>query len=296
MVLDEYDYILYNVAQLSGRGSLVILGDTIIPWLLGTLLLLALLTLVITFKTWRDMKRSPYFFLRRQAEKRMQSYSLASLGLLLAASVTSTYAWQTPSDTTPRVAILVNSKPPKEEIVALVQAASDAEANDVRLPELAESEVPSTVSADLELLAPVDLLIEVDPILPEAFDKFEPIAQLQGATAIGQILFSTEIGTNYEAINPRRIFAEGRYTLYATFDFADMSNGMEWSWVWRHNGSVVDGGNELWNYGENGLGFIYLNPTQGFSNGEYGLEVFVNGDMLSQSSATMNNAAVAAGN
>lgn len=71
---------------------------------------------------------------------------------------------------------------------------------------------------------------------------------------------------------------------------------MAWSWVWRHNGQVIDGGNELWAYGDEGPGYIYLNPEEGFAEGRYSLEVWVNGELLGQASATMNDAAVAAGN
>ncbi|MCB0000072.1 MAG: hypothetical protein KDE56_30120, partial [Anaerolineales bacterium] len=75
-----------------------------------------------------------------------------------------------------------------------------------------------------------------------------------------------------------------------------MANGMEWAWVWRHNGEVVDGGNEIWNYGQEGPGYIFFAPEEGFASGDYSLEVWVNGELLTRSTAVMNNAAVAAGN
>jgi hypothetical protein len=273
----------------------LVLGDTIIPWLLGTFLLLALLTLTVTIKAWREIKRSPFFFLRRQAEKRMQTYSLASLCLVLASTVTAGYAWQEPPDETPRVAILTNSKPAKEEIAALfaeVEPAAD------ELTALAETSITDTrlpVASSLDL-GIGGFLAGPDSILPDEFDQFAPAVELKDDTSIGQLSFSTELGANYQALEPRRIFAEGQYTLYATFDYADMANGMSWSWVWRHNGSVIDGGNELWNYGDTGPGYIYLNPEEGFQNGEYDLEVWVNGEKFAESSVVMNNAAVSAGN
>ncbi|MBK7180127.1 MAG: hypothetical protein IPH82_23580 [Chloroflexi bacterium] len=54
-------------------------------------------------------------------------------------------------------------------------------------------------------------------------------------------------------------------TLYATFDYSEMEDGMAWAWVWRHNGEVLEGGNELWDYGNEGPGFIYLSPEEGSS-------------------------------
>ena len=71
---------------------------------------------------------------------------------------------------------------------------------------------------------------------------------------------------------------------------------MEWAWVWRHNGKVIDGGNELWVYGDDGPGYIFLDPEEGFQEGRYSLEIWVNGELLGQAAANMNDAAAAAGN
>lgn len=122
------------------------------------------------------------------------------------------------------------------------------------------------------------------------------MADLLSTTDLGTLVFSTEVTTDYDAIDPSRIFGEGSYTLYATFDYTDMVDGMEWAWVWRHNGKVIDGGNELWAYGDEGPGYIYLSPEEGFLEGQYSLEIWVNGELLNQGTALMNNAAVAAGN
>lgn len=262
-------------------------SDSIVPWLLGTFLLLMVLTSAITIKSWRDLKRSPYFFLRRQAEKKLQSYLMASLALMLVTAVTSAFAWQEPEDMTPRVAILANAKPPREDIRALFRESDAADTAVAETALLIES------TPDLPLAA---VETETGQTLPAQFDQFKPTAELNQETDLGALAFSTEISERYQAINPAGIFAEGFYTLYATFDYAQMANGMEWAWVWRLNGKVIDGGNELWNYGGNGPGYIYFTPEEGFLNGEYSLQVWVNGEMLAQSEVVMNNAAFAAGN
>jgi hypothetical protein len=71
---------------------------------------------------------------------------------------------------------------------------------------------------------------------------------------------------------------------------------MVWSWIWRQDGQVIDGGNELWAYGDDGPGYIYLSPEEGFGEGTYTLEIWVNDQLMGQASATMNDAAAAAGN
>jgi hypothetical protein len=298
LTLDSSFAFPYNESTF-GKRTFVILGDTIFSWLLAALLLLALLALSITIKSWREMKRSRYFFLRRQAEKRFQVYSLASLLLLLGTTLTSAFAFQTPADNTARVAILTNSKPPSQEIIAAVRPTGPAAALEIAPVERIAAE-PRTLASDIPLQEPIEepvIETEAGPNLPEAVAVSEQAGGVEEqASTIGVLRFSTEIGQNNQALSPGYIFSEGFYTLYATFDYADMADGIEWSWVWRRNGAVFDGGKEIWNYGQRGLGYVYLNPPDGFQNGEYELEVWVEGELLGQSSLTVNSAAVTAGN
>ena len=109
-------------------------------------------------------------------------------------------------------------------------------------------------------------------------------------TVLGPILFSTDISGNYEAVSPSTRFGNGYFTIYATFAYEEMTNDISWSWVWRRNGEVVDGGNQSWSHGENGPGYVYYRPESGFDLGNYTLEVWVNGDLMAQSSFTVTDA------
>ncbi len=260
---------------------------TVAPWVAGLLVFVAALSTLAALKAMRAMKKSPYFFMRIQAEKRFRRYSSATLLFLLVAAATAVYGIQTPPvDQTARMAILANSKPPTEEVVKLVDraAVADAEIQAITEELLTASEAPA------ELETPEDTTI-----IPPEYDKFEPTASLQDDTALGKIAFSTDVDDEYQAVEPNDIFAEGDYTLYATFSYDDMADGMSWAWVWRLDGDVVEGGNELWAYGADGPGYIYLSPEEGFQNGRYSLDVWVNGELLTSSAAIMSNAA-AAGN
>jgi hypothetical protein len=272
-----------------------LISNTIGPWLLGISVSLSLLAVTLMIKAWRDMKRSPYFFLRQQAEKQLQSYAVKSLVLLLVTAVLSLYIWQQPEpDTTLRVAILSNTKPPKAEILQLF--AEDAAADEID----ADDFFLDGSSRDLFDLTLVGEMRERGALavttLPEQYDRVRPLVELNDDTELGKIFFSTEVDRSFNAIDPRFIFAEGRYRLYATFSYDGMVDGMAWSWVWRHNGEVVEGDNELWQYGTDGPGYIFYGPESGFRNGEYTLEVWVNGELMTQATAIMNSAAVTAGN
>ena len=221
--------------------------------------------------------------MRQQAEKRLQTYMSTSLVLLFITVCVAAYAWQTPGDNIARVAVLLNAKPPAADVVELIQDSPET----VEAAELVQTLADSQTS---------EAIVSSKPSLPEAFDKFEPTAELSENTELGSLYFSTDVTDRYEPVDPNNLFAEGFYTIFATFEYEAMADGMEWAWVWRHNGEVVEGGNELWEYGDAGPGYIYLNPDEGFQNGQYSLDVWVNGELLTRSDLTINTAAAAAGN
>jgi len=245
------------------------------------------------------MKRSPYFFQRLQAGKRLQTYLSASFALFVITMIVGFYAWQEPVDSTVRSAIISNSKPiPEIE-----------EVEEEAFPSLDETIVDESISTEdrdiaLGLAEPNPQLITVieQPLvatqltLPETYDRLNPEADLKDNSNLGTLTFSTEVTESYDAVDPRQIFAEGFYTLYATFDYEGLDDGMVWSWVWRHNGNVVEGGNEVWAYGQEGPGYIFFSPEEGFQAGQYSLDVWVNGELMAQSSAVMNNASISANN
>ena len=274
-------------------------GTTITPWILGTLALLLLFALVVSFKSWRDMKRSPYFFMRRQAGKRLQTYSIASTCLILVTLFVGAFALRpSTSDNILRVAPIANAKPPTEEIRNLVNSAPTSTIEllteeGVSIDELAASNVGQ--GAETVEISPAELLQQLRT-LPDQFDQYSPTVDLQDNTEITPLVFSTKINDEYKAANPETIFPEGNYTIYATFDYAYMEDGMVWSWVWRKDGEVVSGGNEVWNYGDDGPGFVYYNPEEGFSDGDYTLEIWVNGELFTQSDMLINTAAASANN
>lgn len=272
------------------------ISGTITPWILGTLLLLILLATAIVVKSWREMKGSPYYFMRLQAEKRLQTYSFVSMGLILFTAVFAGSVLQSPEDNTPLVAVLTNAKPASEEIQKLVQSAQ-SQADEV-VPETELTLTPSVISTTSNDPFGIDAqeLTQSVLTLPEEFDRFEPSADLTDDTALGEISFSTKLNDEYEAINPTNIFNVGSYTVYASFSYDGMADGMEWAWVWRHEGEVVEGGNELWKYGSDGPGYIYYNPEEGFRAGDYSLEVWVNGELLTRSTMTMTGSALSTGN
>lgn len=253
---------------------------------MGGLLLLVILTLSITIKSWRESKRFPYFFLRVQASKRMQRYLASTLVLGLITVITAAYAWQAPEDTTTRLAPISHAKVRSETTASAEEGDAQAEAS----PATVEINTVPAYGRSASSVLESEAVSQDSLSLPEQYDQVEAVSDLAASTAVGPILFSADISDDYEAISPSTRFGKGFFTLYATFAYEEMADGMSWSWVWKRNGEVVDGGNQRWSYGEDGPGYVYYRPESGFDLGNYTLEVWVNGDLMAQSSFTVTDA------
>lgn len=271
-------------------------NETTAPWILLFLGALSLITIAKTFSSWRQVKRSPYFFLRQQAEKRLQGYMWATFLVIASAGGTLALSQQAPPDNTVRMALLANAKPaaaaqaaPSPDDLPVISLDSPAPIEiSARGSELSET-VPISAPLSLALERPGAQPLSLEPVLPDEFNQVEATEELTPTTEFTRLVFSTEINDDYDPVSPRRTFVQGFFTIYATFDYQGMAEGMEWAWVWRRDGEVVNGGNELWEYGSNGPGWIYYEPPEGFSPGEYTLEVWVNEELFQQASLTIEN-------
>ena len=239
-----------------------IFSQSIAPWVLSAFLLAFLSLSTLTLRALREVKHAPYFFQRRQAQQRMQSYSLTSLVMLVMIVAVATYAWRPPNHTAPRITLLAHAKPVIEN------------------PLLALNAAQAVASAAAKTATPVPVAV-TPPSLPSEFNLLTPAAELTTNTQIEALSFSTTITDQYEPVGSRRTFGEGFFTLYATFNYDHMADGMVWSWVWRHDGQGVSGGHQAWTYGDQGAGYVYFNPETGLEKGEYSLEIWVNGERLS---------------
>ncbi len=276
-----------------------LINETTAPWILGGLGVLVLITLAQILSAWRRVKRSPYFFLRQQAERRLQNRIWTLVAIFVAGGVTLYYSNQAPPDTTIRMALLAQAKP------ASVLAAEPI-ADELPVISLDEPDAFQIVNGENPLTAGDTLTASLDasldpaarlagpagePLLPDDFNLVEPEVELTDDSQFTRLVFSTEINDDYDPVSPRRTFVEGFFTIYATFDYLGMADGMAWSWVWRRDGEIVNGGNELWQYADEGPGWIYYEPPEGFAPGTYTLEVWVNGELFQQASLVVESEA-----
>lgn len=276
-----------------------IINETTAPWILGGLGVLVLITLVRIFSAWRRVKHSPYFFLRQQAERRLRNHIWTTFGIFVLGGVVLFYGNQAPPDQTVRMAVIAKAKPvaalatepaPGELPVIDLSSPPDFEFANGRSSLTATAAI--TTARDLTLTGLDGLAVpDGEPVLPDEFDQIEPEVELTEEASFTNLVFSTEINDDYDPVSPRRTFVEGFFTIYATFDYVGMADGMAWSWVWRRDGEVINGGNELWQYADDGPGWIYFEPPEGYAPGQYTLEVWVNGELFQQGSFVVESEA-----
>jgi hypothetical protein len=217
-----------------------------------------------------------------QAGKKMQRYLVMSFVLVLLAAVASAYAWQSPEEMPELVGVLKHAKPNPDifEATEVEEPAADDAPETVTINLTPPSEKEAVFSA-ADLLEsqdepePVQEEVVVGQVVPE-----NPVAD---DSQLGDIAFSLDISGNYQAVDPGYQFAEGFYTLYATFAYRGMADGTNWAWSWQRNGSEIEGGNQVWSYGQEGPGYIYFKPEEGFRSGEYSLAIWVGDELQSQS-------------
>jgi hypothetical protein len=213
-----------------------------------------------------------------------------SIGLVLLTIGTTAYAWQVPEDTTPRVAVLNHAKPVSAETSPDLVAPGGDLAAEVETDSPETVEISLSGGSDQTSVGGTNIIDPLlRPSLPEEYDRFEATVELKDSTTIGDISFSTDVSDDYQAIDPGRRFTTGYFTLYGTFSYDDMEDGMVWSWLWKRNGQVIEGGNQVWVYGNDGPGYVYLKPEEGFAIGDYILEVWVNGELFAQANFTITD-------
>lgn len=252
----------------------------------------------------------------------MQSYSIGTLVMLVITACVAVYAYSPTLEASPRVRAISDAKPQLiqiEEIEEAVAATTiiesslrDTVAEPSAIVEAAPSQLALTNSSaapeesvrifegsldvadetDFEEVAAVEeesdtaAIIEEDDSAAVTDDAVAATIEEEIVVVepnIQSVAFATRIDDNFNPVSARYEFPTGSYTVYATFDYAGIENGTPWSWIWKHNGIEVGGGSQAWEHGDSGPGWVYFSPDGGFSEGEYTLEIWLDGELATQS-------------
>ncbi len=148
----------------------------------------------------------------------------------------------------------------------------------------------STVKADTSIAVP-------SPASPasQAADRFDlsarpgcpnppPVeSRLILTPTLSVISFSAQQGPDGWPINPTLQFTQTLTRVLATFNYLGLRNGLTWERVWYYGDQELQRGSGVWSAGPNGkLTIQAVTQTDGFTPGRYRLELYVNGQLLSQ--------------
>ncbi len=212
----------------------------------------------------------------------MQQYGMSSFVMGLITAGIALFVWSPPQDGVVRMAYLEAVKPVEE---AVLREEAEPESS-IELETLSGAAVAQFAPSTTDNVA-----IAIDELPAQFASQFEASSETTSKTRLGDISFARDVSEEYAPINSSRVFPAGSYRLYATFDYEAMADGMEWAWVWWHNGVLVDGGAQEWVYGEGGPGYVYFEPQDGFSPGDYVLQIWVNEEKMTEANIVVTAAA-----
>ena len=109
-------------------------SGSIAIWVLLGISIALLVAIGLTLNAYREMRRSPYYFQKKQATQRVQNYTLSSAALLIAAGVVAIYAYSPALNAQPQTRLISNAKPLVSEVetttLAQIQEQEIAEQQD----------------------------------------------------------------------------------------------------------------------------------------------------------------------
>lgn len=279
-------------------------GSSISVWVLSFFVFALTIAFGLTLRSWREARRSPYFFQRREALQQMQSYTLATMAILIAAASVAAYAYSPSLAATPRVKVITYAKPQftqqetareaiqerieqvQQQDVAIEAVAASSVIEREVVVESVDEDVDSAEIAAIEAQPEEEAVVEVEAVVEEEIAAVETVEVAEDVVSadasINSIQFARNIDQNYAPIGAGVEFAEGNYKIYATFNYDNIPTGAEWKWVWKHNGVVVGQDTVEWYYGESGPGWVFFSPESGFSPGTYSLEMWLDGIVVTQ--------------
>ena len=108
----------------------------------------------------------------------------------------------------------------------------------------------------------------------------------------GPITFGEAVDSQLRPVRPATAFKSGIPEVFGTMDFHGMTNGWEWSRRWYIDEKAVLDQNATWDRGESGSFWVSVNKRGGLPDGDYLLEMLVEGQVVQTGTFTIGSATV----
>ncbi len=100
--------------------------------------------------------------------------------------------------------------------------------------------------------------------------------------AFNHLVFSTQVSSDGRPINAASMLPSGSSSLYATFEFDGMKDGLQWTQVWAVDGKTVVSEQGAWDAGTKGRRVLQLSNPKGLPNGKYHLALAVKSQVVAE--------------
>ena len=125
---------------------------------------------------------------------------------------------------------------------------------------------------------------------PSIFDRTRHAEPARGNTPqFQELLFSTEVTSDGRPVGVSTNFPSGIPTVYATFEYSDLTNGTPWSVVWMTGGQQIIDQKDTWDDGEQGRKAVKISNKKGLPAGEYHLVLGIGGRVALEGKIMVGN-------
>ena len=209
---------------------------------------------VASILAYRRARHDPYYFLRQEAAVRCRRLVGLSVVLLLALAGS---AWFTITRPAPPPALA--SKPSPSATPTGMTAPSIPIASDTPAPPLSG---PSTTANQ-----------------PSGGTSEPAVTPTRAPARFESLFFARGVSQALDPVGPASEFASTSEPIYAFFNFADMTNGTEWTYVWLRGSVEMLRETATWQWGAHGRAYVFFAPLGGYEVAEYQVLLYL-GDRL----------------
>ncbi len=265
--------------------------------------------LIVIVKSYRDSKRSPYFFMREEATFRLRQalfvfVPLLAITVLLGLDLIRSKGGPTPLVETPTVEVPATAQPPTAEATATTQPPT-AEASATIQPPTVETRATTPISTveapatETPTMLPTQTTIPSQsptstlspPPLPTPTSQatvtltitaeigsptptrtsIPPLGTPPSGARLDSITFARGMSNN-KPLGPATDFPAGTEQVYAFFEYTGMKNGLPWGHAWYLNGDEIIAEKLTWELGRSGTAWLFIRIQK---SGNYELRLFI---------------------
>jgi len=206
-------------------------------------------------------RRAPYYIMRRDALRRARRLVLAALGLQALGLVLLIVVLRLVAVAFSPVPVPTVSPTATPTLTLTLSPTCTPSATSTRRPTATPPFIPTLTPA---IPLPESALSPPPSAVPAGEDARIVIVTL----AAGQDDSSQPVGPGTE-------FPPGDHRVYLFISYDGLTDGVAWTFAVYHDEKFLDGTTQLWEWGEQGMTYLYYKPPQGYEPGIYEMHLFI---------------------